>query len=196
MTDLPIDTIDSDASTARPDDDRTPAERRRDRGITQPMDDLDCHDCQSPISANTGLGCNGWRYRGGTCPNCSFADAAYVEVDPEGPTDAMRQKMEREQRNPQAQSCFQAAMFLDDVPAGRYEVRRVTSHTVQVLLPDGIDQEARHALADRYKDATKTSGTRTWYVQSFPDRINLVDFQFGQKDEGEHERVASSYAGP
>jgi hypothetical protein len=186
--------IDSDASNDE--DDRDPAQRRRDRGITKEMDDLDCHDCQTPISPNTGIHADGWSYRGGTCPNCRFGDAARVDVDPDAISDRRKQRLAQKRRSPQAQSCFQAALFLDQqVPAGRYVIRRVTAHTVQVQLPDDIDQDARHALADRYKNATKTSGERVWYVQSFPDRINLVDFQFGTQNEGEKPLVTAN-SGP
>lgn len=166
-------------------DDDGSTDTDRDAGVHKPMDGLACHGCGAPISANTTLAGNDqseWTFRGGVCADCNYTKSAVVTVGDAGPNGLQQKRLDRKQANvTNPQDVEAAAVFLDDVPAGRYEVRRVGPMVVQVIVPDGIDGDAIDRLADRYKRASDGSGRRVWFVRAFEDRINLVDFQQGTK---------------
>jgi len=154
---------------------------------------VDCHVCETALSPNTGLGGTGYRLRSGVCPHCRVdgkGSTTVVELDDQV-ADLIQKKLERAQRSASAQSTYSAAVFLDQrVPAGDYEVRRVRDVTVQVILPDDMDDDARMELTERYRDAD------VWYVQSFPDRINLVDRNFGSTDDTDADLAGRTITGP
>lgn len=149
-----------------------------------PMDET-CHACPRHLSPVTTIAADGRVERVGVCPNCrvrGVGSTAVVTITDEDISDRTQKRLSRRQRKATAQSVSAVAAFLDrDVPAGDYEVRRVTPYTCVLYLPDDIDQDTRRDLAERFRETTKTSGDRVWYIHSFPDRIRLLDTQVGEQ---------------
>lgn len=153
-----------------------------------------CHRCDERLTSGTGVIKEGWRVRTGTCPNCRLdgvGGAAFVTVDPDAITENVQRQLAREQ-NGNAQTPYSAAVFLDwNAPAGEYAVRRVQETVLRIDLPDDISYQKRIWLSEHLRNVAGD----TWFVQSFPSRINLVDKRMhGEPDHDEG--AIETYQGP
>lgn len=144
--------------------------------------DYDCHNCGTALTPNYGLSAPGRRERTGLCPNCrldGIGSATFVTLTGYGSIRTTERILKR-QRTATAQSTQAAAAFLGPLePLGDYAIRRTDPLAVTITWADDVDMgfHARRRLTQRLRAAD------VWYVQSYPDRIRLVDRTFADAED-------------
>jgi hypothetical protein len=163
-------------------DAQTPDTDPSDAADPKTMDQV-CHRCDDLLTPVTGRSDGQSRHeRTGICRDCRLdgvGGATFVTlVQPSELSDTGIERLGKRQRGATAQSTASVAAFVDDfLPPGGYVARRTQPQAVTLTCPDvDITSQERRELAKRMRNIPDDD---TWFVQSFPSFIRLVDTQVG-----------------
>lgn len=142
-----------------------------------------CHRCDGHLTPQTGRsGGQARRERTGICPDCRLdgvGAATFVTLaQPSERSERGIERLGKRQRGATPQSTSSVAAFVDDwLPPGGYVARRTSPMAVTLTWPDvDLNQTERIELTKRMRNIPDDG---TWFVQSFPSFIRVVDQQVG-----------------